>query len=105
MALYRAFQAFRPEKSKQALIPALPYDVMNSDEAKEIVKDNRHLNITGNIEDAADGTTDAVDETDDHHGLFEFEQNTVHSRLGNTADQSGDRVRTGNLFEFFVLGL
>ena len=40
MALYRAFQAFRPEKSKQALIPALPYDVMNSDEAKEMVKDN-----------------------------------------------------------------
>mgnify|MGYP006948723473 CR=1 FL=1 len=27
MALYRAFKAFRPEKSKQALIPALPYDV------------------------------------------------------------------------------
>ncbi len=40
MALYRAFQAFRPEKSKQALIPALPYDVMNSDEAREMVKDN-----------------------------------------------------------------
>lgn len=40
MALYRAFQAFRPEKSKQALIPALPYDVMNSDEAKEMVKGN-----------------------------------------------------------------
>ena len=40
MALYRAFQAFRPEKSKHALIPALPYDVMNSDEAKEMVKGN-----------------------------------------------------------------
>ena len=40
MALYRAFQAFRPEKSKQALIPALPYDVMNSDEAKDMVKYN-----------------------------------------------------------------
>ncbi|MCI5735460.1 MAG: DUF1015 family protein [Eubacterium sp.] len=40
MALYRAFQAFRPEKSKQALIPALPYDVMNSDEAREMVKGN-----------------------------------------------------------------
>lgn len=39
MALYRAFQAFRPEKSKQALIPALPYDVMNSDEAKEQIID------------------------------------------------------------------
>lgn len=40
MALYRAFKAFRPEKSKQALIPALPYDVMNSDEAREAVKGN-----------------------------------------------------------------
>ncbi len=40
MALYRAFKAFRPEKSKQALIPALPYDVMNSDEAREMVKGN-----------------------------------------------------------------
>lgn len=38
MALYRAFKAFRPEKSKQALIPALPYDVMNSEEAREAVK-------------------------------------------------------------------
>ena len=40
MALYRAFKAFRPEKSKQALIPALPYDVMNSEEAREAVKGN-----------------------------------------------------------------
>lgn len=40
MAVFRAFKAFRPEKSKQALIPALPYDVMSSDEAREMVKDN-----------------------------------------------------------------
>lgn len=40
MAVFRAFKAYRPEKSKQALIPALPYDVMNSDEARELVKDN-----------------------------------------------------------------
>ena len=46
MALYRAFQAFRPEKSKQALIPALPYDVMNSDEAKEIARLQRELRDT-----------------------------------------------------------
>lgn len=39
MALYRAFKAFRPEKSKQTLIPALPYDVMNSEEAREAVKE------------------------------------------------------------------
>ena len=52
MALYRAFQAFRPEKSKQALIPALPYDVMNSDEAKEMVKDNPYSFL--HIDKAAD---------------------------------------------------
>ena len=40
MAVFRPFKAYRPEKSKQALIPALPYDVMNSDEARELVKDN-----------------------------------------------------------------
>ena len=39
MAVFRPFKAYRPEKSKQALIPALPYDVMNSDEARELVKD------------------------------------------------------------------
>ncbi|MGN1329007.1 MAG: DUF1015 domain-containing protein [Eubacterium sp.] len=40
MAVFRGFKAYRPEKSKQSLIPALPYDVMNSDEARETVKDN-----------------------------------------------------------------
>lgn len=40
MAVFRGFKAFRPEKSKQALIPALPYDVMSSDEAREMVKGN-----------------------------------------------------------------
>ena len=43
MALYRAFKAFRPEKSKQALIPALPYDVMNSEEILKILKKQAHL--------------------------------------------------------------
>ncbi len=38
MAIYRSFKAFRPEKSKQSLIPALPYDVMNSDEARKEVE-------------------------------------------------------------------
>ena len=48
MALYRAFQAFRPEKSKQALIPALPYDVMNSDEVYRKAKENlENLEKTG----------------------------------------------------------
>lgn len=40
MAVFRGFKAFRPSKENQALIPALPYDVMNSDEAREMVKDN-----------------------------------------------------------------
>lgn len=40
MAVLRGFKAFRPSKENQALIPALPYDVMNSDEAREMVKDN-----------------------------------------------------------------
>lgn len=40
MAVFKAFRAYRPSKRNQALIPALPYDVMNSDEAREKVKDN-----------------------------------------------------------------
>ncbi len=40
MAVFRGFRAFRPSADKQALIPALPYDVMNGDEAREMVKDN-----------------------------------------------------------------
>ena len=40
MAIYRSFRAFRPEKSKQELIPALPYDVMNSEEARKAVVGN-----------------------------------------------------------------
>lgn len=40
MAVFRGFKAYRPEKSKQSLIPALPYDVMSSDEAREEVKGN-----------------------------------------------------------------
>lgn len=40
MAVFRGFKAFRPSPDKQALIPALPYDVMSSEEAREMVKDN-----------------------------------------------------------------
>ncbi|MGN1421489.1 MAG: DUF1015 domain-containing protein [Eubacterium sp.] len=40
MAVFRGFKAYRPEKSKQSLIPALPYDVMSSDEARKEVKGN-----------------------------------------------------------------
>jgi len=40
MAVFKAFRAYRPSKKNQALIPALPYDVMSSEEAREKAKDN-----------------------------------------------------------------
>lgn len=40
MAVFREFRAFRPAVQKQALIPALPYDVMSSEEARDMVKNN-----------------------------------------------------------------
>lgn len=40
MAVFKAFKAYRPAKENQALIPALPYDVMNTEEAREMVKGN-----------------------------------------------------------------
>lgn len=40
MAVVRAFKAVRPAKELAEKVAALPYDVMNSDEAREMVKDN-----------------------------------------------------------------
>ncbi len=40
MAVFKAFKAFRPSRECGDKIPALPYDVMNSDEAREMVKGN-----------------------------------------------------------------
>lgn len=40
MAVFRAFKAFRPAEKYQRLIPALPYDVMSSEEAREAVQGN-----------------------------------------------------------------
>lgn len=40
MAVMRPFRAFRPAKENQALIPALPYDVMNTAEARQMAGDN-----------------------------------------------------------------
>lgn len=40
MAVFKPFKAFRPATFNQSKIPALPYDVMNSDEAREMVKGN-----------------------------------------------------------------
>lgn len=39
MSVLRPFKAVRPTKENAANVAALPYDVMNSDEAKEMVKD------------------------------------------------------------------
>ena len=40
MAVFRPFMAYRPSRENQALIPALPYDVINSDEAREMASGN-----------------------------------------------------------------
>ncbi|GAK54907.1 uncharacterised conserved protein UCP033563 [Candidatus Vecturithrix granuli] len=40
MAVIRPLQAYRPTPELAAKIAALPYDVMNSDEAREMAKDN-----------------------------------------------------------------
>lgn len=40
MAVFKAFNAIRPEKEYADKVAALPYDVMNSAEAREMVKDN-----------------------------------------------------------------
>ncbi len=39
MAVLKPFKAIRPKKEYAALVGALPYDVMNSEEAREMVKD------------------------------------------------------------------
>ncbi len=40
MSAFRPFRAVRPKKEYSSLVAALPYDVMNSEEAREKVKDN-----------------------------------------------------------------
>ena len=40
MANFRPFKALRPAKEYASKVAALPYDVMNSEEAKEMVKGN-----------------------------------------------------------------
>ncbi len=39
MAVFKAFKAIRPTKENAEAVAALPYDVMNSDEARQMVKD------------------------------------------------------------------
>lgn len=40
MAVFKSFRAYRPAERNQSLIPALPYDVMSSEEARKMVKGN-----------------------------------------------------------------
>lgn len=42
MAIVKAFKAFRPTKELASKIAALPYDVMNSEEAREMVEGNKY---------------------------------------------------------------
>ena len=42
MAIVKAFKAFRPTQDLASKIAALPYDVMNSEEAREMVKGNEY---------------------------------------------------------------
>lgn len=58
MAVFKSFRAFRPAVKNQELIPALPYDVMNSSEAKRKVKGNplSFLHIDKAEIDLPDGT-------------------------------------------------
>ena len=42
MAIIKAFKALRPVQDLASKIAALPYDVMNTEEAREMVKDNEY---------------------------------------------------------------
>lgn len=46
MAKIRPFRAIRPVEEKAAQVAALPYDVLNSEEAREVVKGIRILSYT-----------------------------------------------------------
>ena len=71
MAVFRAFNAYRPSKECAEKIPALPYDVMNSDEAREMVKgnpfsflhvDRAEIDLSPNISQYADEVYDKARE-------------------------------------------
>lgn len=64
MAIFKGFRAFRPSAKLQSKIPALPYDVMNSSEAREMVKDNPYsfLHIDRAEIDLPEGTDPYCDD-------------------------------------------
>ena len=43
MAVFRAFKALRPTEGKAAAVAALPYDVVNREEAAAIGKENPEI--------------------------------------------------------------
>ncbi|MDR1702927.1 MAG: DUF1015 family protein [Sporomusaceae bacterium] len=61
MAIVKPFQAYRPQGDLAQSVSALPYDVMDSDEAREITKNNPHsfLRVTK-------AEVDLAPETDTH---------------------------------------
>lgn len=58
MAIFRPFKALRPTKQFASKVAALPYDVMNSEEAREMVKGNPYsfLHVDKAEIDLPDGT-------------------------------------------------
>ena len=46
MAVVRPFKAYRPQVDLVEKVAALPYDVMNSEEAREMVKGNPYSFLT-----------------------------------------------------------
>ena len=42
MAIIRPFRAYRPVNDLVEYVAAPPYDVVNSEEARELVKDNKY---------------------------------------------------------------
>ena len=42
MAIIKPFKAYRPVKELASKIAALPYDVMNTEEAREMVEENEY---------------------------------------------------------------
>ena len=42
MAIIKAFKAYRPIEELASKIAALPYDVMNTEEAREMAKGNKY---------------------------------------------------------------
>lgn len=59
----RPFKAVRPSKERAAQVAALPYDVMNSDEAREMVKDNPYSFL--HVDKAEIDLDRSVDQYDD----------------------------------------